>query len=218
VKMIELFCGTGVVSRAFRDAGYDTLTVDSDPRFCADIIRDVLKLYPKHIPKRFHEPHVIWASPPCTFFSKVRARYGWGWKKEGGVQVPTTREARHALKLVKHTLYLIGALKPTYFFIENPVGALRGTSFMKNRFKHTITYCQYGDFRQKRTDIWTNCFRWEPRPACRNGDPCHDHVKKGVGTGAQRLTGSVVKAIIPRELAEEIVEACGKPPREEWFQ
>lgn len=41
--MLELFCGTAEVSRAFRKHGWDTWTVDINPRSNADEVCDVMR-------------------------------------------------------------------------------------------------------------------------------------------------------------------------------
>ena len=35
--MLDLFSGTGSVAKVYRDHGYEVITLDSDPRFKADI-------------------------------------------------------------------------------------------------------------------------------------------------------------------------------------
>ena len=74
--------------------------------------------------------------------------------------------------------------------------------------RDTVTYCQYGDTRMKPTDIWNNCFNWRPKPACKNGDPCHERAPRGSRTGTQGIKGYKNRSRIPRELCLEIIKAC----------
>ena len=148
------------------------------------------------------EPDVIWASPPCTKFSV--AALGKNWHNN----LPRNEETRKAIVLVKRTVNLIKALRPTYFFIENPVGMLRTLGIVPGR-RNTITYCQYGEKRRKPTDIWNNYGAWLPRRTCRPGDSCHEASRRGVSnTGTQGLTSAFLRGKLPYELCVEIVDAC----------
>ena len=120
---------------------------------------------------------------------------------------------------VLKTLELIDELKPKYWFIENPVGLLRKFKFMKKLPRKTVTYCQYGTDYMKPTDIWTNATGWIPRKMCKNGDDCHTEARRVSRTGIQgngglrQSTGwskeaRVKRAIIPKELCNEIAEFC----------
>ena len=68
--------------------------------------------------------------------------------------------------------------------------------------------CQYGDTRQKPTDIWTNHPDPKFKPMCHKGDPCHVAAPRGARTGTQGLKNSREKAIIPAALCEHIVDIC----------
>lgn len=64
VIMIELFSGTGVMSAAFRDRGWHTLTVDRDPRLPADAHLDIGALDADTLTRLAGgRPDVVWASP-----------------------------------------------------------------------------------------------------------------------------------------------------------
>ena len=78
---------------------------------------------------------------------------------------------------------------------------------MQSLPRQTITYCQYGDTRMKPTDLWGTVKGWTPRPACKNGDKCHEAAPRGSRTGTQGLTGWVQRSMIPYELSKELLEA-----------
>lgn len=59
--------------------------------------------------------------------------------------------------------------------------------------------------RMKPTDIWHNS-PWIPRPKCKRGAPCHTPAPRGSKTGTQGMGNSIVKGVIPPELAREIAE------------
>lgn len=76
-------------------------------------------------------------------------------------------------------------------------------------YRHTVTYCQYGDNRMKPTDIWTNCSEWKPKPMCKNGENCHESAPRGSKTGTQGIKGAKDRGVIPPALFYEIFEHIG---------
>ena len=195
MKMLDLFCGTKSMSKVFKAGGWDTLTIDIDPQFNPDVCKDVIDLV------LFTHFDVVWASPPCTAFSV--ASIGRHWPM-GNPSV----DAVFGNKLLAKTLEIINITRPKYWFIENPRGMMRTLPIMASLPKQTVTYCQYGDKRMKPTDIWTNCDVWVPRPACKNGDSCHEPAPRGARTGTQGIDGARDRAVIPEELCKAIFMAC----------
>ena len=74
--------------------------------------------------------------------------------------------------------------------------------------RYTITYCQYGDTRQKPTDIWTNHPNPNFKKPCSPGSPCHEAAPRGAKTGTQYLPNSRERSKIPDELCDYIVKIC----------
>lgn len=79
---------------------------------------------------------------------------------------------------------------------------------MQDFTRNTVTYCQYGEERMKPTDIWTNSDVWIPKPACKNGDPCHVAAPRGSSTGTQGLKGAYERSKLPAELCREVLTSC----------
>lgn len=178
--------------------GHEVFSSDNDPRFdthyCVDIMDfDIAKLPWK--------PDVIWASPPCTYFSV--ASIGHHWNHDN---TPKSKNAQKGIDIVRKTVAIIEELQPKYWFIENPRGKLRKLGLIGG-FRHTVSYCQYGDKRMKPTDIWTNSTKWRPRAMCKNGDKCHEAAPRGAKTGTQGLKGDIERSRIPSELCREILES-----------
>ncbi len=196
MKMLELFCGSKNVTKAFQARGFECTTMDLDPRFNADLQLDVLTLPDDY----FSGFDAIWASPPCSAFSV--AVIGRNWYHDHS---PKTDSARTGLAVLEKTIALIQHANPTIFWIENPRGKMRRMPIMQNFKRDTVTYCQYGDFRQKPTDIWHNT-QWHPRPMCGRGDSCHVSAPRGSRTGTQGMASAYDKGIIPEDLANEIAE------------
>lgn len=70
-------------------------------------------------------------------------------------------------------------------------------SFVKDFPRYTVTYCQYGDTRQKPTDIFTNHPNPNFKPPCKPGSPCHTAAPRGSSTGTQGLKNKKERAMIP---------------------
>lgn len=199
MKTIELFAGTGSFSKVMRDAGHETFMTDYQEIDGQDLVANVRDVWAEDFP---YQPDILWASPPCEGFSV--AAIGKSWNHDN---TPKSDTARLGLELVNHTWRLIHELRPTWWFIENPRGKLRKLPVMEQApFRHTVTYCQYGDTRMKPTDIWTNASWWSPRPPCKNGMPCHVAAPRGSTTGTQGLGSYKDKSRIPSGLFEELLE------------
>lgn len=208
MKVLELFAGTRSIGKAFESRGHDVYSVEWDKRFeNIDLYADIMTVTAEQIIKEFGRPDVIWASPDCTTYS-VAAISTHRRKEPNGNLKPMTNYARFCDSVNQHVVDLIKELKPKYYFIENPVGGLRKMDFMQELPRYTVTYCQYGERRQKPTDIWTNHPNPKFKEPCKRGAPCHDAAPRGARTGTQALKNAMEKAKIPTMLCEHIVDIC----------
>jgi hypothetical protein len=150
-------------------------------------------------------PDVVWASPPCTYFSV--ASIGKHWNKD---HTPKTNEAVIGMMIAQKTLDIISQFMRQnpylYYFIENPRGKMRKMWFMAPLHRDTVCYCQYGENRMKPTDIWHNS-AWVPRPMCYNGnlDCHHASAPRGSKTGTQGMKNAYEKSKVPSELVREVL-------------
>jgi len=194
---LDLFAGLGGFSQAFEDADeWRVVQVDIEERFEPDIRADVLDLRPADLP----DPDVVLASPPCNVFSKAAAWQNH-WDDDG---TPQTDAARDSIALVFHTLGLIRALSPVYWFLENPEGHLR--RFLGHP-TGSVTYCQYGAPYQKPTDLWGEHPPMTYR-RCRATEDCHDHGSLEDERDQRPLPRDPAeRAKVPRELSEAILDA-----------
>ena len=149
-KILDLFTGTGSVTITAKKNGLDVKSLDinqikgaPDVTFITDILnfRPELDLGEKWI------PDIIWASPPCTEYSRAKTK--------------GQRDIQGANKLVKKTIYIIlWALKKNprlIWIIENPqTGYLKDQKFMQKFTFVDADYCAYGFPYRKRTRFWTN--------------------------------------------------------------
>lgn len=208
MKVLELFAGTRSIGKAFEAHGHEVFSVEWDKNFQdIDLYEDIGKLTAQDILEKFGQPDVIWASPDCTTYS-VAAISKHRRREPNGNLRAITEYAEFCDTVNAHVVNLIKELNPKYYFIENPVGGLRKMDFMKDLPRHTVTYCQYGERRQKPTDIWTNHPDPKFKPPCKRGEPCHDAAPRGSRTGTQALKNAKEKARIPVLLCEHIVSIC----------
>ena len=208
MKVLELFAGSRSIGKAAESLGYEVYSSDLNEFEGIDYAIDILEFDTSKVP---FEPDIIWASPPCTYFSV--ASIGKHWNKD---HTPKTEQAVFGVKVVNKTIQIIKELNPKYWYIENPRGKLRKLNFMQPLPRTTVWYCTYGDKRAKPTDIWTNNLRsvfnpngWQPRPECFNGNKnCHhESAPRGSRTGTQGLKGNYQRSKIPNELCLEILKA-----------
>lgn len=150
------------------------------------------------------KPDIIWSSPHCTTYSMAGISHHR--RKENGVSYPISEYAKFSDQANTKLIQLIKGINPRYYFIENPRGSLRNQKFMQGLPRYTVTYCQYGDTRMKPTDIWTNHPDPQFKPACKNGDPCHERAPRGSRKGSQRLRGQLDRAKVPQALIEHILK------------
>lgn len=208
MKILELFAGTRSIGKAFEAHGHEVFSVEWDKRFDnIHLYADILTVTAEQIIEIFGKPDVIWASPDCTSYS-VAAISKHRRKEANGNLTPVSEYAKFCDTVNAHVVQLIKELNPRFWFIENPVGGLRKMDFMQDLPRYTVTYCQYGERRQKPTDIWTNHPAPDFKPPCKRGAPCHDDAPRGSQTGTQALKNAIEKAKIPVMLCEHIVEIC----------
>ena len=216
MKVLELFAGSRSFSKVAEEMGMETFTSDIKPFEKIDYVCDILDFDVSKVP---FNPDIIWASPPCTYFSV--ASIGHHWNKD---HTPKTEEAKLGVKIIQKTVDIIKFLKPDYFFIENPRGKLRKLEVVKGIPRATVTYCQYGEDRMKPTDIWSNFIfeehsllsednklqGWKPREMCFNGNKnCHHQpAPRGSQTGTQGIKGNYLRSVVPYELCKEILNSC----------
>jgi hypothetical protein len=204
--IFDLFAGTGSATAAFSKAGHKVVRFELDKTFEAEESIDILSLTADEAVEKYGKPDFVWASPPCTCFSV--ASMGVHWKSGGASPVARTDKALKAIELVKHTLDLIDAWSPVNgWLMENPRGMLRKLEVVKGLPRRTVTYCQYGDTRQKPTDLWGVVPGWDPKPACSPGSACHVAAPRGSRTGTQGLKNAKQRSIVPAALGEEILNS-----------
>ena len=210
LKVLELFSGTGSISKAFEARGHETFRVDWDEDFDADLHCDIESLTAGRIIELFGHPDVIHASPDCATFS-VAAISRHRRKGAGGWLEPISEYAEKSDRVDVNLMRIIRDLRPALYFIENPRAGMRKAPWIQWAPRYTVTYCKYmtdrplEQRRMKPTDFWTN----HPNPSfiepCKNGDPCHARAPRGSLTGTQGRS-LLEKYAIPPLLCQHIVD------------
>lgn len=170
MRALELFSGTGSVGATLQEAGFEVVSVDicdkfHKPTHLADILKWDYTLYP---PGYFE---LIWASPPCTSFSKTRLCWIGRKAKPFGDKVITREmitedEVKSGVPLLRRAQEIIEYFKPARWIIENPASGRMKNYISETPF--TVDYCKYSDFGYKKpTHIWTNKKDFKPL-VCKN--------------------------------------------------
>jgi hypothetical protein len=150
---LELFSGTGSVSKPFRENGWDVISVDLDHRYNPEIVADIMTWDYTNI----QTPDIIWASPPCILYSIARTR----------ASPPDLDKADELVSKTLEILAYFTIMNPDLkWFIENPdSGKLKHRDVVQGLSYVVLDYCMYGALYRKRTRIWTNT-AFVPKPLC----------------------------------------------------
>lgn len=195
MNTVELFCGTKSFSKIAEQMGYKTFTVDLESKRNPDLVKNILDLNANELPSNID---FLWASPPCTEYSKAKSR---------GV-----RDIDGANKIVLKTLELIKELKPKYWVIENPqTGLLKKQEFMKDIPFVDASYCKYGMPYRKQTRFWTNIPNLKLKTCHKDCNAMNGNKHIGsAGNGRAKWTNKsysvLEKYAIPSELIKEFLK------------
>ena len=145
MRLLELFCGTKSVGKAVGHRFSEVISLDLDPKASPTIVADILTWDYRVFPVGHF--HTIWASPPCTEYSKLNE-----WKPS---KVPNLSLAD---SIVQRTLEIITYFNPHRWFVENPQsGTLKSRVFMDGIPFIDCDYCRFSDWGyRKRTRFWGN--------------------------------------------------------------
>jgi site-specific DNA-cytosine methylase len=199
MRTLEIFAGTQSFSKAVLRGGGEPYTVDLLSKFQPTIIVNIMEWDYTIYPVGFFD--AIWASPPCTEYSKAK-----------------TRGVRHldmADDLVRRAWKIIDYFQPRVWFIENV-----GTGLLVQRMEtirpgltpYFVDYCAYGKPYRKRTAIWSNV---ELNLRCCGGTGvCQSMTDKkhngSVGNGTKKYNEVGISSIweknsMPEELMDYLV-------------
>jgi site-specific DNA-cytosine methylase len=200
MRVLELFSGTGSVSKVCDELGYEVISVDisdkySTPTFkCSILDFDYRQYQPGHF-------DIIWASPPCATFSHLQ----YSWIGRGKTRESINENIQTiGLPLLRKAEEIIDYLQPTYYFIENPQ-----TGRMKEfitRPHYDVDYCKYSNWGyKKRTRIWTNKTNFNNllcRKDCDNMNDDRTKHKCWIDSGVSNLS---LRYRVPPNLIRDLI-------------
>ena len=175
MRLLELFCGTGSIGRAFERRGFEVISVDIDKKAKATHTCDIMEFDYRQYPPGYFD--VVWGSPPCTMYSRARTTRG-------------PRDLDGADRLVAKTIEIMAYFEPDCWAFENVgSGLLPKRQIVEGIHCSYLTYCKYADADfpkyRKLTAIWHN-LDWTPRPVCCRASPCAHIVDGRHPVSAQR--------------------------------
>ncbi len=181
--MLDLYSGLGGASEAFTHGAepWSVLRYENNP-LLADIPYTILCDLTECQEWPRHKVDVIWASPPCLEFST-------GFNAPGPTAQRDGVDFQPDLTLVKRAVEIIDELEPTYWIIENVIGAI----------KHFEPFL--GPPRQ----IIGSFVLWGNMPFLHVDN--FNHTKTGVDPGGSNPLRSNVRAKIPLELSQALRRA-----------
>jgi site-specific DNA-cytosine methylase len=200
MRVLELFSGTGSVSKVCDELGYEVISVDisnkfSQPTFLCSILDFDYRQY------EVGHFDIIWASPPCATFSQLQNCWiGRGKTRE----IIENNILTIGLPLLRKTEEIIDYLQPTYYFIENPQTG-RMKEFITRPY-YDVDYCKYSNWGyKKRTRIWTNKTDFNNllcKKDCDNMNDDRTKHKCWVDSGVSKLS---LRYRVPADLIRELI-------------
>lgn len=209
--VLELFSGNGTIailmSRILDGCLYETIDVDDD--CMASIKIDVLDWQKKNMSDKLKNKYkrlrpVIWASPPCQHYSRVKTT--------------GKRNLEMADQYVAMIQTIAKELNAAMVFVENPAtGHLKDRdviSFMPHNF--VVDYCRYGGELMKPTMIWCSHDLAEvgfiPK-TCPGTLECgstffNRHSNKVVHVGEFETTAYMQRIAVPSQLIVALMRAA----------
>ncbi|MCC7575112.1 hypothetical protein KO361_05980 [Candidatus Woesearchaeota archaeon] len=197
--IMDIFCGTKCVSKAAEKMGFESYSIDIEPKFIPSKVFDMLDPLDKEILNIMEKADIIFMSPPCNTLSMA-----CGNRYFNADHSPKDQRGKDAIALLNICAEIASYAERNdkYYVVENP--RARARWFLPEFNRQTVWYCQYECDRAKPTDIWTNI----PFIAktCKNNSPTCHHKKapRGSTTGTQGRTIEE-KYSIPEKLICELI-------------
>ena len=212
---VELFSGSGDISKAVSVSGFATFSVDIDERCFCDLHADVYSLIGDQLDfsplleavrKKYPYGYIafIWASPDCSTYSIAagsRNRFRGGAPRTEYGKSCDLDNARFFNALWRcHIPYIV----------ENPKGFMRSMDFT-NRYlpyRCSVFYGDYGAPYRKPEDLWSNQFGFSAFFRC-HYKGCTDYPPsvnlKSVKVSVKAASRSVGRSSIPSGFIRDLI-------------
>lgn len=158
LKIIEVFSGSGNLSRSFSEQGFQVVSIDKRKRInkCEPTHRlDVSKMAVSD--KIFTNATLLWFGLPCTAWSNASGNYHIN---SDGLFVSDVAMSSHYL--LCHVLEIIAYHKPKFWVIENPRGRLQNQKVLRTFLSENsgvvlnFSMGSFGFASQKPSQLFTN--------------------------------------------------------------
>ena len=175
MRVLELFKGTGSLTKYCEANGWECVSLDIEPKFGATHTCDILDFDYTQYPVGHFD--IIWASPECKVYSSLQ------YMNVGKYKYKTRADLQHAQqdnwKYTDKAIEMIHYFNPHKWFIENPL-----TSQLMKHPKLAMMpfiicdYCRFGTSHKKPTRIWTNVEKPNARCVCVGNHKCVGSLNK----------------------------------------
>jgi hypothetical protein len=189
-NILSLCDHSGTWSDPYRKAGYSVIQIDL--KHGQDVRLMTLPEF---------SIHGILAAPPCTCFCRAGNR----WKR-------TDSDMIEALSIIDACLRLVTFCHPRWWALENPIGKLRQYLGKPAFYFDPCDFGDYGEAYTKRTCLWGDFTRPEPRNRLEPIKPKPGHHSQDAFLLSQgNILGknerkSAVRSVTPRGFAQAFFE------------
>ena len=179
MRLLELFSGTKSVSKVAKAlGGWETISLDIDPKFDPDLCMDILQFDYTQFPKNHFS--FVWASPDCRAYSVARTN----------AKIPREEAMAASDVLVEKTRQIINYFSCAYC-IENPASSrLWKREVAAGLQCVTTSYCSFGYPYRKNTKLANNFGLI--LPVCPGRGQCPKMIGSKHMEHAQRGRGGVI--------------------------
>ena len=200
MRVLELFKGTGSITKYCEAKGWEVVSVDIDPRFEATYTCDILDFEYTMFPMGYFD--IIWASPECKVYSSMQ--YANIGKYKYKTREDLEKAQRDNYKYTDKVLEIIEYFEPKQWYIENPLTSqLRKHPVLRYEPYLVCDYCRFGCSYKKPTRIWTNAPKANMRCLCTKKHTCMVANNKGDCKGLLYLNNKLcAKYAIPYGLID----------------
>ena len=207
MRLLEIFSGTKSISKIAKGLGWETVSLDIDPKYSPDLCMDILKFDETQYPRNQFD--FVWASPDCRAYSSARTT--------ATIDRETAMELSD--RLVSKTIKIIQYFHAPYC-VENPDNSLMWQRMVSRDFFLNCcvtSYCRFGTMYRKNTKL-ANSFGLD-LPKCRGTGQCpamignrhREHAQKAGGGHTPRYKKTDELHVIPEGLVREIFKQLPIP-------